>query len=423
MASDRVVSLTADNFEAEVVQSDVPVLVDFWAVWCTPCRAIAPVVEQLAEEYEGRLRVGKLDVDKAQQIAARYLVTSIPTLHLFKGGRIVGEGYHRQMGGPHAEAEALEAAAANARGASLYVNLEPCCHHGKTPPCTDPIIAAGIRSVRVSILDPNPLVNGKGVRVLRRHGIEVEVGVMAEEAARLNEFYLTYTRTGRPFVVGKTAATLDGKIATATGESRWISGLRSRRRTHRLRHEIDAILVGIGTVAADDPELTVRMGVRRPSHPARIVLDTSLRIPDTARVLDVSAGVRTIVACGRNASKTRMAELRSRGVEVWPVPLDASGGVSLRSVISRVGKEEMTSLLIEGGGRVMASALKARVVDKMLVMLAPKILGAGARDAVADLGITRLDRAVALEDVRWRRVGEDLVAEGYLGPAGARKGR
>ncbi len=330
-----------------------------------------------------------------------------------KNGRIVGEGYHGRTGGPHAEVEALAAAGRRAKGADLYVNLEPCCHHGRTPPCTDPILAAGIRSVRVSILDPNPLVNGKGVRVLRRHGIEVEVGVMAEEAARLNESYLTYTRTGRPFVVGKMAATLDGKIATATGESRWISGLHSRRLTHRLRHEMDAILVGVGTVTADDPELTVRQGIRRPNHPVRIVLDTSLRIPRGARVLDVSCGARTVVACGKDASSGRIESLGRRGVEVWPLPLDSARRVSLRALLRRAGREGMTSLLIEGGSEVMASALKAQAVHRLLVILAPKILGAGAREAVGDLGIKKLSRAVALDDVRWRRVGEDLVAEGY----------
>jgi diaminohydroxyphosphoribosylaminopyrimidine deaminase/5-amino-6-(5-phosphoribosylamino)uracil reductase len=328
-------------------------------------------------------------------------------------GRIVGEGYHRRTGGPHAETDALSAAGGKARGGDLYVTLEPCCHHGRTPPCTDAVIRSGIRRVWVAIEDPNPVVNGKGVQALRDHGIRVETGILADEAARLNEFYLMYVRTGRPFVIGKTAMTLDGKIATRTGESRWISGERSRRVTHKLRRDVDAILVGVGTVAADDPELTERTGARPSKHPVRIVLDSSLRIPDNARVLEVSAGARTIVACTRTASKQRARALERRGVTVWSFSADATGRVNLRAVIRRVGREGLTSLLIEGGSEVMASALRSRVVDKMWVFLAPRILGGGAREAVGDLGITRLDRAVSLYGVRWRRVGEDLLVEGY----------
>lgn len=332
-----------------------------------------------------------------------------------KSGRVVGEGYHRGVGQPHAEAVALEAAGRRASGAELYVNLEPCCHHGRTPPCTGAILGAGVRRVWVAVADPNPLVGGKGIRKLRRNGVEVHTGILAEEATRLNEFYLKYVQTGRPFVVAKMAASLDGRIATSTGDSRWISGPGSRRMGHRLRKEVDAVVVGAGTVAADDPLLTVRMGVPSPRQPARIVLDTQLRIPARARVLDLSSGGRTIVACGRAADTGRMKRLREMGVEVWSLPVDSAGHVDLRAVLGRAGREKMTSVLVEGGSRVMTSALRMGLVDKLVVFLAPKILGGGrSQEAVGDLGVARLSRAVSLEDVRWRRVGEDLMVEGYL---------
>jgi diaminohydroxyphosphoribosylaminopyrimidine deaminase/5-amino-6-(5-phosphoribosylamino)uracil reductase len=339
-----------------------------------------------------------------------------------RNGRVVGEAYHGAAGKPHAEALALKEAGRRSSGADLYVNLEPCCHHGRTPPCTDEILRAGIGRVWVAILDPNPLVRGRGIRTLRRRGVEVNVGLFAEEAARLNESYLTYVQTGRPFVVAKLATTLDGKIATATGESRWISGPSSRRRTHRLRHEADAIIVGAGTVIADDPELTVRMGARQPRHPVRIVLDTKLRIPLGARVLAPSEQARTVVACGRGADRARIEALRSRGIEVWRCAVDSNRRVDIRSVVGRIGREGLSSVLIEGGREVIASALKAGVVDKLLVFVAPKILGGGACEAVGDLGVKKLSRAISLTEGRGRRVGEDFLIEGYL-PAKGKSGR
>ena len=329
-------------------------------------------------------------------------------------GRIVGEGYHRQRGMPHAEVLAIEDAGREVAGADLYANLEPCCHHGHTPPCTDAILDAGIRRVWVSVLDPNPLVAGRGVRLLRRHGVEVHLGLLAGEGGRLNEFYLTHAGTGRPFVVLKLAATLDGKIATATGESRWISGTASRKLGHRLRQEVDAILVGVGTVLADDPQLTVRMGVRRPRHPVRVILDTRLQTPLNARVLNDLPGVRTIVACGKDRDARRENRIRLLGAEIWPFAADSRGRVNARSVIRRLGREGLTSVLVEGGREVAASMLRDRIADKILMVLAPRILGGDAWNSVGDLGIRRISRSVTLSEVRSRRVGEDILVEGYL---------
>jgi len=330
-----------------------------------------------------------------------------------KNGRIVGQGYHEGLGRPHAETVALEDAGKRSEGADLYVNLEPCCHHGRTPPCTDAIIERSVRRVWVAIRDPNPLVDGKGLRALGRRGVSVSVGLLAQRAAELNEVYLTYVRTGRPFVVAKSATTLDGRIATSAGESRWISGPDSRRLAHRLRQRVDAVVVGVDTVNADDPRLTVRMGTRRPRHPVRIVLDTSLRVAREARVLSEISEARTVVACGRSADRGRIARLRARGVDVWPLATGPEGRVSLKAMLRRAAREGMTSILIEGGGQVLASALDAGVVDKLVVFLAPKILGADARAGVGDLGIGTLDEAVSLCDVRWRRVGQDFMVEGY----------
>jgi diaminohydroxyphosphoribosylaminopyrimidine deaminase/5-amino-6-(5-phosphoribosylamino)uracil reductase len=335
---------------------------------------------------------------------------------IVKNGRIVGEGYHRRKGEPHAEALALDNAGERARGGDLYVNLEPCCHHGHTPPCTDAILEAGIRRVWVATMDPNPLVHGKGIRFLRRNGIEVDLGLLEEEAVRLNEFYLTWVRTGRPFVIVKLASTLDGKIATAAGESRWISSPGSRRYTHRLRHEVDSIMVGVGTVVADDPELTVRMGIRRPRHPVRVVLDTNLRTPADAKVLDASSGVRTILACGRNVDPGRVEELRSGRTDVWSFATDSKGRVRILPVLRRLGREGLTSMLVEGGREVAASLLRAGVVDKLVMAISPKLLGSDGWDAVGDLGIRKLARALTLGDVRSRQIDGDIIVTGYLHP-------
>ncbi|MBI3608440.1 MAG: bifunctional diaminohydroxyphosphoribosylaminopyrimidine deaminase/5-amino-6-(5-phosphoribosylamino)uracil reductase RibD [Nitrospirae bacterium] len=329
-------------------------------------------------------------------------------------GRIIGEGYHRGPGTPHAEIHALRAAGSAAHGAVLYVTLEPCCHRFKrTPPCTDAVIASGVKRVVVAMPDPNPRVRGRGLRALRRAGLAVEVGVLAETARRLNEAYVVWITTGRPFVTLKIASTLDGKIATASGESRWITGPRSRALTHRLRAQVDAVMVGLGTVIADDPELTARSGLRG-RQPHRIILDERLGTPLRARVLRPRDGSWTYVATTARAPAARRRRFEALGVKVL-VAKSRKGLVDMADVMRRLGRLEMTSVLIEGGAAVNASALRSGVVRKVIVMVAPKLLG--GHDAVGSVGgesPRRLRDAVSLRGRVVRRCGDDIVVEGYL---------
>ena len=281
-----------------------------------------------------------------------------------KGGEVIAEGYHARYGGPHAEAVALERAGEAARGADLYVNLEPCSHWGKTPPCVDRIIAAGIRRVFIATRDPNPLVNGKGVEKLRAAGIEVVEGVLRKEAERLNEIFFYWIKMKRPFVALKLAMSLDGKIATRSGDSRWITGEGARRRVHELRRRHAAVLVGINTVLADDPELTVRE-VEGP-QPLRIVLDSRGRVPLSARVLAGEA--RTLVATTAAMPEERERALLERGVEVWRLPA-REGRVDLVALLARLAGEEIDSLLVEGGGEVAWSFLAQGLVQKLYLCL------------------------------------------------------
>jgi diaminohydroxyphosphoribosylaminopyrimidine deaminase/5-amino-6-(5-phosphoribosylamino)uracil reductase len=333
---------------------------------------------------------------------------------LVRGGRIVGEGYHRRAGEPHAEVIALRNAGARAEGATLYVTLEPCCHREKrTPPCVDAIEASGVRSVVMATSDPNPKVSGRGLARLRSKGITVRVGVLRERAIRLNEAYAHWITTGRPFVTLKIASTLDGKIATASGESRWITGPPAREVVHRLRSQVDAVLVGIGTVLADNPELTARGGRNRRS-PHRVILDERLAIPLTAKVLVTRAGSTTFVATTRAAAAARRRRVAAIGARVLVIKSRA-GLVDLEALIQRLGAMGITSLLIEGGSEVNAAALRAGIVNKVVIMLAPKLLG--GRDAVGSIGgrsPRRLVDAAALRNLAVRRAGDDVIVEGYL---------
>ena len=289
-------------------------------------------------------------------------------------GRAIGEGYHRQVGGPHAEVWALREAGAAARGATLYVTLEPCSHHGRTPPCTDAIMQAGLARVVAGCVDPNPQVNGRGVRCLRGAGIEVEVGVMEAEARRLNEAYCKHIATGMPFVALKAAMSLDGKIATAAGESKWITGERARAAAHRLRARHDAVMVGVGTVLADDPELTVRKS--RGRTPLRVVVDSRARTPPRARLLTADERA-PVIAVTRQAPRARVRRLERAGAEVWVVG-SQRGKVELKGLMRRLGTEGVQSVLVEGGGTLGAGALAAGLVDRVYFFISPRIIG-GAR--------------------------------------------
>lgn len=328
-----------------------------------------------------------------------------------KRGRIVGEGYHHEVGGPHAEVWALEAAGANARGATVYVSLEPCCHHGRTPPCTRALIAAGVKRVVAASLDPDRRVSGQGVRQLRDAGIEVDVGVREAEARRLNEGFFKRVTTGLPFVSLKAAMSLDGKIATAGGESQWITGEPARKLAHRLRAEHDAVMVGVETALADDPQLTVRTA--RGRSPLRVVVDSRARTPATARLL--AAGERRpVIAVTEAAPEVSRRHLEAAGAAVWVSPA-VNGRVDLCWLLRRLAEKGVNSVLVEGGGTFAAGALAAGVVDRVYFFVAPLILGgAGALTPVEGEGARRLAAAWRVQSMRVRRVGEDLLITGEV---------
>ena len=346
----------------------------------------------------------------------RYTVSPNPMVGavIVRNGRVVGEGWHRRAGGAHAEIVALRKAGTRARGADLYVTLEPCVHHGRTPPCTDALIAAGVRCVLFASRDPDPRVSGGGARALRRAGILAAAGTPAERsrAARQNEkFFVSVTRH-RPFVLAKWASTLDGKIASASGESRWITGAEARRRGMLLREELDAVLVGAGTVAADDPRLTRRLGLNRETPHCRIVLDGRLKAPESARLFRRPRGV--IVATALPESHPRALRLIRRGVEVWSLRGKRPGEVDLRRLLRDLLESGVTSLLIEGAPTTLREFFQAGLVDRVAVFLAPRLLGGAAAPAsVAGRGFP-LSGAPRLLDVAVERVGDDLLVTGRL---------
>ncbi len=329
---------------------------------------------------------------------------------LVKEGRAIGEGFHAQAGGPHAEILALSRAGEQAKGATLYINLEPCSHYGRTPPCAPTVIQYGVRRVVVGMEDPNPLVKGKGLEMLRNAGIDVEVGLLESDCRRLNESFIKYITTKQPFVILKIASTLDGKIATGQGESRWITGEKSRRFVHRLRSKVDGILVGIGTILKDDPLLTARL--RGGRNPFRIILDSRLRIPERAKVIEQDPE-RTILVTTESAPRERMDLFEKKGVRL--LLLDTQQGrVNLKSLLIRLGEMELTSLLVEGGSEVNGSFLTQGLVDKIYLFLSPKLLGGHRSLGIfGGDGIERLSEAVILDELKTKRIGEDLLIEGY----------
>jgi diaminohydroxyphosphoribosylaminopyrimidine deaminase/5-amino-6-(5-phosphoribosylamino)uracil reductase len=330
---------------------------------------------------------------------------------LVREGQVVGEGYHQRAGGPHAEAIALEAAGPAARGATCYVSLEPCAHHGRTPPCAEALVAAGVGRVVAACGDPDPRVDGRGLARLREAGVAVTVGVGEAEARALNRAFFTFVTAKRPHVTLKSAMTLDGKIAAWDGASRWITGEAARQEAHRLRFLADAILVGIGTVLRDDPELTVRRSDLPPKEPWRVVADSRLRIPIGARVLRAGEPARTVVACTAPAPRRRAAALRELGVRVLELPRDGRR-VDLRALLGALAELEVVAVLAEGGGELGAALLDAGLVDRVAFFVAPRLLG--GRTAPGPVGgVGRaLKEAVSLSGLSHRRIGEDLLVEG-----------
>lgn len=329
---------------------------------------------------------------------------------IVKDGEIVGMGAHLKAGGPHAEVHALAMAGEKARGATMYVTLEPCSHYGRTPPCADAVIRAGISKAVIATLDPNPLVAGRGAKRLEEAGIEVLIGVREAEARQLNEVFNKFITSRKPFVTVKTANTLDGKVATETGSSRWITGEEARHYVHQLRHRNQAILVGVGTVIADNPQLTTRLpeGGR---NPIRIILDSRLRIPLDARVL-TDGQAPTWIYTTEEADPEKRERLAAMGIPV--IPLSSGPQVDVSDVLAHLGEQQISSVLVEGGSQVNGSFLRAREIDKIITFIAPKLVGGQhAPTSFGGQGIDRMDQAILLSRMTVRRLGQDLCIEGY----------
>lgn len=340
-----------------------------------------------------------------------------------KDGRIVGEGRYEGPGSPHAEVVALESAGELARGATLYVSLEPCPHHGRTPPCTDAIVRAGVAEVHFAHLDPDPRVSGQGRAQLERVGIRVVVGEGEAEARRINEAYLKHRTSGRPFVVAKFACSLDGKIAATSGDSRWVSGPQTRAWAHQLRTRIDAIAVGINTVLVDDPQLTARPDdpdgpstgsgtVLAGRQPLRVILDSRGRTPREAKAL--GCGGRTLVATTEASPEGWRRQMAEAGAQVAVLPAEEAGRVSLPALLELLGKSDVLTLLVEGGGILQGSFFDQGLVDKVHAVVAPMIIGGqAAPTAVAGRGAARMADALRLREVTVERLGEDVLVTGY----------
>ena len=350
-------------------------------------------------------------MERALALAARADFATAPNpmvgAVVVSGGEIVGEGFHHRAGEPHAEVLALAQAGGRARGAELWVTLEPCCTTGRTGPCTSQVIAAGVARVHVAALDPNPAVSGGGLAELRKAGIEVVVGERREEAERLTEFYSVWVRTGLPFVTLKLAVSLDGKVATAHGESQWITGPEARADGHRLRHAHDAIMVGIGTALADDPELSARAGFESGRQPLRVVADSGLRLPPSARLLS-HGRARALIATVLGADPERRRLLEAAGAELVELPAD-EGRVPLRELLGHLARRGLVSLLVEGGPTLLGAMRAEGLGDRVVAYVAPIVLGgAGAPGPVGGAGAARLAQAWRLRWTETAMVGLDL---------------
>ena len=327
---------------------------------------------------------------------------------IVKDGAVIGQGWHERYGEPHAERNALAACTADPAGATMYVTLEPCCHHGKQPPCVDAILASGIRRVVIGSADPNPLVAGKGVAILRARGVEVTENVLREECDALNRIFFHYITTGRPFVSMKYAMTMDGKIAAYTGASKWVTGETARSHVQQQRHRFRGIMVGVGTVLADDPLLTCRMENGR--NPIRVICDTHLRTPPQAQVVTTADQIPTILAtcC---ADPERQAVYQRAGCQVLCLN-EENGHVDLRQLMERLGQEQIDSILLEGGGTLNWAALECGIVQQVQAYIAPKLFGGrDAKTPVEGVGVPAPTNAFRLKNSRLERLGEDLLIE------------
>lgn len=331
---------------------------------------------------------------------------------IVKDGVIVGTGLHRKAGEPHAEVHAFRMAGEHAKGATLYVTLEPCSHYGKTPPCANLVKESEVSRVVVAMQDPNPDVAGRGIQLLRDAGIEVEVGVLEAQARRLNERFIHNMLTSRPFIISKYAMTLDGKIATHTGHSKWVTGEAAREDVHRIRHEVDGILVGVGTVIADNPSLTTRLAEGEGKNPVRIIMDSSLRTRENANVLNVEEA-KTILVCSEDADQEKIAAFENKGVHVLPVRSE-NKGLDIDEMLEKLYQLGITDILVEGGSTVNASFLQSGAINKYIIYVAPKVLG--GRLSLTPIGghsAVLMDEAFDVEFDSFEKVGQDLRIIAY----------
>lgn len=330
---------------------------------------------------------------------------------LVRGGKVIATGFHRIAGEEHAEIIALKRAGAKANGATLYINLEPCGHYGRTPPCSQALICAGIKEVVAGMKDPNPLVGGRGLRALKRAGIRVRTGLLEEECRRLNEAFIKYITRRLPFVTLKLAASLDGKIATVSGDARWISGENSRRLVHQLRNQVDVVVTGVGTVIADDPQLTCRIADGR--NPWRVILDSQLRIPLSAKLLRQPDPERSVIVTGQRSPQRKARAIESLGAQVWRIKL-RQGRIPWTAVLRKLAAQGALHVMIEGGATTAAWALQEKAVDKILFFYAPMILGGDARVMIDALGVKRIRQAIRVKRTRVRAWGPDTLVSAYL---------
>ena len=333
---------------------------------------------------------------------------------IVRKGRVIASGYHKKAGLNHAEVEALTMIGGKAEvGDVMYVTLEPCNHYGLTPPCTTAILKSGLREVVIGMLDPNPKVSGGGAEFMRKRGIEVKSGVLESECRRLNEAFIKFVITGRPFVIAKSALTMDGWSATSTGHSKWITSEQSRRFVHRLRERVDGVMVGVGTVIADDPLLTARIRNKHGRDPLRIIVDTHLRIPHNARVLNHDSDSETMLVVGENTETGLLKEIEREGISIFLCPLK-DGVVDMNVLMDELGKRSVTSLMVEGGASVMGSMIRERLIDKFYIFKAPRILGGEDGFPMArGVGPERMDKALKIKDIKTRRFGNDILVIGY----------
>lgn len=369
------------------------------------------------EDFEKQKRLDAFYMERALELAAKGRGTTTPNpmvgAVIVKDGKIIGEGYHMRAGEGHAEVQAFRNASEDVTGAVMYVTLEPCSHYGRTPPCADLIIKKGIKRVVIAALDPNPLVAGRGVEKLRGAGIEVVIGTLEKESIQLNEVFMKHITTHRPFVLLKAAMSLDGKIATADGESQWISCEESREEVHRLRHEFTGIMAGIGTVLADDPMLNCRIPGGK--QPIRIIVDSHLSIPYHSRLVQSAGKYPLIVAATAHADSVKKEKLETQGVQVLKIPDNSKGQVDLDCLMQVLGEMKIDSILLEGGGSLAEGALQAGIVDKVQFYIAPVIIGGErAKTPVEGRGIETLNQAWKIYDWKTEKIGADLKITGYV---------